>query len=84
MVRFAIFLILIIVLYKLIRGLVKNLGTSDRREVPPGERTEELAQDPQCGAYILPAQGESARVDGKLFHFCSKRCKSQFLAEQSD
>ena len=83
MVRFLVYLFLIIVLYKLVRGLVKHLGTSDRPEVPPGERTEELVKDPQCGAYILPAQGESARVDGKLYHFCSEHCRDQFLKEHS-
>jgi YHS domain-containing protein len=84
MARFVIFLFLIIVLYKLLRGLVKNLGTSDRPEVPPGERTEELVKDPQCGAYILPAQGEPARVGNKLYHFCSERCKDQFFEKHSE
>ena len=84
MIRFAIFDFLLILLYKLLSGLIKGSGTTDSREVPAGDSTAELVQDPQCGAYILPAQGEFAQIGGKTYHFCSESCRDQFLLEHSE
>ncbi|UCG21359.1 MAG: YHS domain-containing protein, partial [Deltaproteobacteria bacterium] len=44
----------------------------------------DLVQDPQCAAYILPAQGVKAKVGGKSFHFCSESCKDKYLLAQSE
>ena len=84
MIRLAIFVFLVIVVYKLLGGLIKGVSLSSRQEVPAGKTTAELIQDPQCGAYILPAQGVDARVAGNTYHFCSESCREQFLLEQSD
>ena len=84
MIRLAIFVFLVIVVYKLLAGLIKGVSVSNRQEVPANESTAELVQDPQCGAYILPAQGVDARVAGNTYHFCSESCREQFLLEQSD
>jgi YHS domain-containing protein len=84
MVRLAIFVFLVIVVYKLLGGLIKGVSVSSRQEVPANQSTAELIQDPQCGAYILPAQGVDARVAGNTYHFCSESCRDQFLLEQSD
>ena len=83
MIRLAIFVFLVIVVYKLLRGLIKGVSVSSRQEVPADESTAELVQDPQCGAYILPAQGVDARVAGNTYHFCSESCREQFLLEHS-
>jgi uncharacterized protein len=84
MIRLAIFVFLVIVVYKLLSGLIKGVSVSSRQEVPADESTAELVQDPQCGAYILPAQGVDARVAGNTYHFCSESCRDQFLLERSD
>ena len=84
MIRLAVFVLLIIVVYKLLRGLLKKISVSENSEVPGDQIAADLVQDPQCGAYILPAQGVSARVGGKTFHFCSESCKDKFLLEQSE
>jgi YHS domain-containing protein len=84
MIRLAIFVFLVIVVYKLLGGLIKGVSVSNRQEVPADKSTAELVQDPQCGAYILPAQGVDARVAGNTYHFCSESCREQFLLEQSD
>lgn len=84
MVRLAIFVFLVIVVYKLLGGLIKGVSVSSRQEVPANQSTAELIQDPQCGAYILPAQGVDARVAGNTYHFCSESCRGQFLLEHSD
>jgi YHS domain-containing protein len=84
MIRLAIFVFLVIVVYKLLGGLIKGLSVSSRQEVPADKTTAELIQDPQCGAYILPAQGVDARVAGNTYHFCSESCREQFLLEHAD
>ena len=84
MIRLAIFVFLVIVAYKLLGGLIKGLSVSNRQEVPADKSTAELVQDPQCGAYILPAQGVDARVAGNTYHFCSESCGEQFLLEHAD
>jgi uncharacterized protein len=84
MIRLAIFVLLVIVVYKLLSGLLKGFGVSDRREVSGNRSAADLVQDPQCGAYILPAQGVRAKVGGKSFHFCSKSCKDKYLLAQSE
>jgi len=82
MVRFAIFLLLAIVLYKLLANLIKDSRTGPR-EGPPDRKIAELVRDPQCGTYLLPEQGFSARVAGEVFHFCSEACRDRFLVEHS-
>jgi uncharacterized protein len=84
MIRLAVFVFLVIVVYKLLSGLLKGFGASDRQEVSADRSAADLIQDPQCGAYILPAQGVTARMGGKTFHFCSESCKDKFLLEQSE
>ena len=84
MIRLAIFVFLVIVVYKLLSGLIKGVNVSNRQEVPADKSTAELVQDPQCGAYILPAQGVDARVADNTYHFCSENCREQFLLEHSD
>ena len=82
MVRFVIFLLLAIVLYKLLANLIKDSRTG-RREGPPNGKIAELVRDQQCGTYLLPEQGFSARVAGRVHHFCSEACRDRFLAEHS-
>ncbi len=84
MIRLAIFVFLLIVLYKLLSGLLKGSATSHRQEVSADRSTAEMVQDPQCGAYVLPAQGVSARLAGKTYHFCSEACKNRYVLENSE
>ena len=83
MIRFLFFGLLLIVLYKLLRNLIKSFKVSHRsEEVAASSSTAELVQDPQCGAYILPAQGIALTQDREIHHFCSERCLNQFLEDQ--
>ena len=79
MLRLAIFVLLVIVVYKLLRGLVKGFSVTDRLGGSGDRSAADLVQDPQCGAYILPAQGVTAKVGGKTYHFCSESCRDKFL-----
>ena len=62
MIRLAIFLFLTIVLYKLLRHLLKSSTRPQEPDEQLDKYTAELVRDPQCGTYILPAQGTPARL----------------------
>jgi YHS domain-containing protein len=83
MVRLGIFLLLVILLYNLLRNLVKKSASSHRSEEPVERQTAEMVMDPQCGTYVLPAQGVAARVNGRTYHFCSEECRDKFIREHS-
>lgn len=80
MVRLIIFVLLFTLVYALVRGLIRRLGKSAGTENSRGEHAAEMVRDPQCGTYVLPAQGFSARMDNKVYCFCSERCRDEFLA----
>jgi YHS domain-containing protein len=84
MIRFAIFLFLTIVLYNLLKHLLKSSRKSQQPNEQLDKYTAELVRDPQCGTYILPAQGNLVRLGDKRYHFCSERCRDQFLAGRSE
>jgi len=43
---------------------------------------EAVDRDPVCGMTVDPAAGKpTAEHGGRIFHFCSERCRTKFLAE---
>jgi uncharacterized protein len=82
MIRFLVFLLLAIALYKLLANLIKSTRTG-RRDKPADGKIAELVRDPQCGTYLLPEQGFSARVAGHVHYFCSEACRDRFMVEHS-
>lgn len=84
MIRLVVLVFLVIVVYKLLRGLLKSSDNLHKRQVGGDQIEADLIQDPQCGAYILPAQGVTAKVSSKTFHFCSESCKEKFLLGLSE
>ena len=82
MIRFAVFLLLAIALYKLLSNLIKDTRTG-RGDEPADGKIAELVRDPQCGTYVLPEQGFSVRLAGQVHHFCSEECRNRFIAEHS-
>jgi uncharacterized protein len=82
MIRFLVFLLLALALYKLLTNLIRSTR-SGRQDRPAGGKTAELVRDPQCGTYLLPEQGFSARVAGEVHYFCSEACRDRFITEHS-
>lgn len=82
MVRFIVFFLLAIALYKLLSNLIKGTRIG-RRDEPADGKIAELVRDPQCGTYLLPEQGFSVRLAGQVHHFCSEACRNRFIAEHS-
>jgi YHS domain-containing protein len=42
---------------------------------------EDSSKDPVCGMQVGPGQGYSKNQEGRVFHFCSRKCLDKFEAE---
>lgn len=39
-----------------------------------------LVRDPQCGTYVAETSAIAARHGGATLHFCSEKCRDEYLA----
>lgn len=85
MVRFILFSALFLILYYVIKGFLKSLklrkflktGSKQAGEqLPPV--TDELVQDPVCGVYCPKRDALSLNWQGKIYYFCSDKCRQEF------
>jgi hypothetical protein len=83
MIRFAFYVFLFYVIYRLGKAWMRSL---QRRDISPedGSSTEEaeLIQDPQCGTYFLKQRGILARSGDETLYFCSKDCRDKYLSKR--
>ncbi len=47
----------------------------------PGSPAEASAKDPVCGMTVEPGQGYTTNYQGRVWHFCSRKCLDSFEAE---
>ncbi len=77
--RFLQYLLLFWVFYtliKLFRGSARK-----RPSKPDPEKTaagEEMVQDPHCGTYVPRSLAVELVVDGRIYYFCSEKCRDAF------
>jgi YHS domain-containing protein len=81
MVRFTLFILLLLVLAASLSRLVKEIFIQRRKLNRPTE-AEELVQDPCCQTYIPAGTAVRKRVAGRNYYFCSKDCMRKFLDEK--
>lgn len=91
--RFLLSLFAILAAFLLLRSLLAPLVSavvailSPAPEPPaPRESAEaaakpasELKKDPVCGAFISPELSVTEKYQGQILHFCSKKCRDEFL-----
>ncbi len=87
MMKFIIFLAVILILYYYLRKLFSpctrgtfrspgaGRGASGNRPPPV---TDELVQDPVCKAYCPKREAKSMVYKGKKYYFCSMECLDKF------
>ena len=85
MIRFLIYLAVILAIYFYLRKLFpgrKNRNTYGSRRYSDGHRpppvTDELVQDPVCGAYCPKREAKSLVYKGQKYYFCSMKCLEEF------
>jgi len=83
MLRIIILALLAYILYKLLLGPRKTIGREDgpgRKAATGPIRSEDiLVEDPVCHTYIPRGQAIVDKRDGRIYHFCSEKCRDKFL-----
>jgi len=90
--RFLLLLFVLWLLQLLIRSLISRLVVLLARSAGSpltGQRQREATtisgktvKDPQCGTHVATDLAVAARVGDKTFHFCSEKCRAEFLQAQ--
>lgn len=84
MTRLLIILALLIVLYLILRLVVREFwGRSRKGDDPALIDRNQMLQDPVCRAYVPRESAVSARVGGQTYYFCSKNCADTFQKQLS-
>ena len=86
MIRFLIYLAVVLAIYFYLRKLFPGRKHYDRNGRPgysadgrkPPPVTDELVQDPVCGAYCPKREAKSLVYRGKKYYFCSMECLKEF------
>ena len=88
MIRFFVIrLVLPLLLFFLIRSILKSLfagfrsytASQPRASQPPSVPAGgELRKDPVCGTYVSTSASVTRTVNGQLLHFCSAQCRDKY------
>lgn len=88
MIRFFVIRFLVpLLVFFLIRALLKSIVVSARSYSGPQTRPQqsatvsaggELKKDPVCGTYVSTSGSLSRTVDGQLVYFCSPQCRDKY------
>jgi len=81
MIRLLLSVVLLLLLYAILRYLIKDIFKQKRRLNRELE-LEELVQDPHCQIYIPMGTAVRKRVAGRYYYFCSKECVRKFFDEK--
>ena len=81
MIRGLIVLLCVVLLYHVIRTLLRSAVTAYRADGRPGTRRvlgEEMVQDPECRTYVVKERAVTRTVGGKRTYFCSEDCAGKY------
>jgi len=81
LIRLLIFGLFIYIGYRLLKALGAFIFRPREQENPDEVTTQstDLVQDPQCETYFLKQRGVEARIKGQTVHFCSEKCRDDYL-----
>lgn len=61
--------------------MVHGHGGHDHERHGAGGSGEGSSKDPVCGMTVEPGQGYTKSYQGRVLHFCSRKCLDSFEAE---
>jgi YHS domain-containing protein len=73
----------------MVRGATQNANSASQHDPEIARRpgavgtSRRLVRDPVCGAHVAEVLAIPLREGGQLFHFCSVRCRDQYLLTNS-
>ncbi len=82
MYRILIILGLLVVLYLVLRSVVREIW-GKRGENQPLLSKNQMLQDPVCRVYIPRESAVAATIGGQTYYFCSKTCAETFQKQFS-
>nr|HDN01218.1 YHS domain-containing protein [Deltaproteobacteria bacterium] len=87
MLRFILLSILFLLVFYIIKGLLK--GLKSQKVLKTGSKhdgktpvTDILVQDPVCGVYCAKRDALSLNWQGKTYYFCSDKCRNKFREQK--
>jgi uncharacterized protein len=86
MIRIIILAVVGYVAYRALRSWMFPAGSSSESVTDRGvgEIDDVMIKDPYCETYFPKKDAVHLKFGGKELHFCSTRCKDNFLAGQSE
>ena len=83
--RVLVFLILIILLYRIIKSMRQNkLARGNSSGVVSSSALgEDLVEDHACHTYIPISQAYKKEISGRTYYFCGKQCYEKYILEKS-
>ena len=80
MIKLIIYILLIYVAYRVIKGwTAPSVSTERREERDAGTVDDIMIKDPVCGVYFPKRDGIYLKADGRDMYFCSSECRDKFL-----
>jgi YHS domain-containing protein len=85
LIRLLIFALLLYIGYRLWKRLGATLFKPGEQEDLDESTVQsaDLVQDPQCQIYFLKQRGIETRIKGQTVHFCSEKCRDEYLKDHS-
>ncbi len=81
MIRGLIVFLGLVLLYHVVRTLIRSAVGAYRTDARKGDRRvlgEEMVQDPECRTYVVKERALTRMVGGKRFYFCSDDCAGKY------
>jgi len=78
MLKFILWVLAIIIGYKLVKIIKSDLKTNKKTKTLPSPMEDVLLQDPYCKTYFPKNQGVVAYIHQKEIYFCCTECKKAF------
>ena len=80
MIKLIIYILLIYLAYKVIKGLTAPSVSKERKEErDAGSVDDIMIKDPVCGVYFPKRDGIYLNADGRDMYFCSSECMDKFV-----
>lgn len=84
MIKLIIYILLIYVAYRVIKGWTAPSVSTERREERDADPVDDIMiKDPVCGVYFPKRDGVYLDHDGKGIYFCSSECRDRFVDSSS-
>jgi uncharacterized protein len=78
MIRWALFLLVLYVAYRVARRFLAGRGPRPDHQ-DPGRIDDVMVKDPECGSYFPQRDGVVLKDGGRELHFCSRECRDRYV-----